>query len=145
MDARHLVEAHGGTIRAESAGKGKGATFSVMPPLMLSSRGARVRVAASASEAITAIEDFRPEVLLCDIAMPGEDGYSSLIRKVRALGKARGGGDIPAVALTALAGEENRRLALSAGFQIHLTKPVDMDRLTRAVAELSSRTTSVYP
>jgi two-component system CheB/CheR fusion protein len=192
---RHLVEAHGGTIQAESPGKGKGAVFSVLLPLisadveeaeelvipetspssnetltlagrqsllndlrilvvdddvgtresvaeMLSGTGATVRVAASASEAITAVQDFRPEVLLCDIAMPEEDGIS-LIRKVRALGSDRGG-DTPALALTALAGEENRRLALSAGFQMHLTKPVDMDLLTRAVADLSHRPLSMH-
>ncbi len=187
--ARHLVEAHGGTIQGESAGRGKGAAFSILLPLMtaheetfdeethvsegprsndglevanrhgllndlrilvvddnlgtrdamaemLSQMGANVAVAASASEAITAVEDFRPEVLLCDIAMPGEDGYS-LIRRMRALG---GGKSIPAVALTALAGEQDRRRALAAGFQMHLVKPVDIDQLTQAVAELSHRT-----
>ena len=74
-------------------------------------------------------------MLLCDVAMPGEDGYS-LIRRVRALGP---GEDIPAAAITALAGEEDRRRALAAGFQMHLVKPVDIDRLAQAVAELSHR------
>jgi CheY-like chemotaxis protein len=83
------------------------------------------------------LEEFRPEVLLCDIAMPVEDGYS-LIRRVRALGDARGG-DVPAVALTALARAGDRRRALAAGFQNYLTKPVDLDDLAEAVAELSSR------
>ena len=107
---------------------------------VLSGRGAQVRVAESATEAMAAVEAFRPEVLVCDIAMPGEDGYS-LLRRVRALGSARGG-DLRALALTALAGEENRRQALLAGFQMHLTKPVDMDRLTQAVAALSPRKSS---
>lgn len=182
---RHLVDAHGGSVQAESAGRGKGATFSVTLPViraraevvedevivsrtvspqaslndlrilvvdddpgtrdavadMLRERGAQVRVAESASEAMTAVEAFRPEVLLCDIAMPGEDGYS-LIRRVRALGAARGGGDIPALALTAFAGEEHRHRALSAGFQLHLPKPVDMDHLTQAVADLAQRPTT---
>ena len=74
-------------------------------------------------------------MVLCDIAMPGEDGYS-LLQKVRAMGR---GEDVPAAAITALAGEEDRRRALAAGFQMHLVKPVDIDRLAQAVAELSHR------
>jgi len=195
---RHLVEAHGGTVHAESAGKGKGAAFVVLLPLMaaqndegdeesgavsskpwakdgfkmvshgrllnhlrvlivdddvgtrdavaevLTETGADVRVAGSANEAITAVEAFRPQLLLCDISMPGEDGYS-LIGRVRKLGVARGGGDIPALALTALAGEDDRRMALAAGYQMHLAKPIDVDRLTRAVLDLSRRVTTVQP
>jgi two-component system, chemotaxis family, CheB/CheR fusion protein len=183
----HLVGLHGGTIRAESAGTGKGATFVVSLPLeriareqveqvdghprllepsisdepddprrldelrvlvvdddpgtreavseMLEGTGAQVRVAASAAAGLTAVEDFRPGVVLCDIAMPGEDGYS-FIGRMRALGLDRGGA-VPALALTALASEEDRRRALAAGFQMHVTKPVDIRRLTQAVAELS--------
>jgi CheY-like chemotaxis protein len=66
--------------------------------------------------------------------MPGEDGYSFL-RRLRARGAANGG-DIPAVALTALVGESDRALALSAGYQMHLPKPVDLDRLRQAVVRL---------
>jgi CheY-like chemotaxis protein len=84
------------------------------------------------------VEDFRPEVLVCDIAMRGR----ALIRRVRDLGADRGGGAIPALALTAFAGEENRRRALSAGFQMYLAKPVDMDHLLQAVADLSHRPTA---
>jgi two-component system, chemotaxis family, CheB/CheR fusion protein len=186
---RHMVEAHGGTVRAESAGAGQGATFSVTLPLMrlppqadelpavapqpsrqngsgarplaalkdlrvlvvdddagtrdavaemLGAAGAHVRVAESALEGMTEIDAFRPEVLLCDIAMPGEDGYS-FIRRIRARGPAHGG-DIPALALTALAADEDRRRALEAGFQMHVAKPVDIDRLAHAVRELASRT-----
>jgi CheY-like chemotaxis protein len=69
-------------------------------------------------------------------------GETAFIRRVRALGTARGGGEIPALALTAFAGEEDRRRALSAGFQMHLAKPVDMDHLTQAVADLSHRPTA---
>jgi CheY-like chemotaxis protein len=74
---------------------------------------------------------------VCDIAMPGEDGYS-LIRRIRALGASRGG-DVPAVAVTALARVGDRQRALAAGFQNYLTKPVDIDGLAQAVAELSCR------
>jgi two-component system CheB/CheR fusion protein len=104
---------------------------------MLSVMGAEVRASGSASEAMRALEGFRPAVLVCDIAMPGEDGYS-LIRRVRALGEARGG-DVPAIAVTALAQVGDRRRALAAGFQNYLTKPVDIDDLAQAVAEFSSR------
>jgi two-component system CheB/CheR fusion protein len=101
---------------------------------MLGRTSARVRVAASAIEAMAAVEEFRPEVVLCDIAMPGEDGYSFL-RRLRARGPARGG-DIPALAFTALAGDGDRRQALAAGFQMHLIKPVDIDHLRQAVIAL---------
>ena len=72
--------------------------------------------------------------MLTDINMPGEDGYS-LIRKVRAL-KPEQGSDIPAIALTAMARAEDSENALSAGFQIHLPKPVDIDELAEAIASL---------
>ena len=104
---------------------------------MLGGMGAEVRASGSASDAMQTFEGFRPEVLVCDIAMPGEDGYS-LIRRVRALGAARGG-DVPAVALTALAEAGDRRRALAAGFQNYLTKPVDIDDLVQAVGEFSYR------
>jgi len=102
---------------------------------MLAQLGAKVALAASAAEAMTALGEFRPEVLLCDIAMPGEDGYT-LLRKIRAVGPA-GGGDIPALALTALAGDDDRQQALSSGFQMHMIKPFDIGQLTEAVVELS--------
>jgi two-component system, chemotaxis family, CheB/CheR fusion protein len=86
---------------------------------------------------VTAVVEFRPEVLVSDVAMPGEDGYA-FIRRVRALGAARGG-TVPALALTALAGDEDHRRALLEGFQMHLAKPVDIDLLTRSVAEISRR------
>ena len=101
--------------------------------------GARVRLAGSAAQAMEVVDEFRPEVLLCDIAMPVEDGYSFL-RRLRARGAA-GGGDIPAMALTALAGEGDRALALAAGFQMYLPKPIDVNRLRQAVVDLVASAT----
>ena len=102
---------------------------------MLEGTGAEVRVAESAAAGLALFEDFRPGVVLCDIAMPGEDGYS-FIRRMRALGCGRGGAT-PALALTALASEDDRLRAISAGFQMHVAKPVDSNRLTQAVVDLS--------
>jgi len=98
---------------------------------MLQRRGAQVALAGSAVEASAVVKQFQPDVLVCDIAMPGEDGYS-FIRRLRSLGAANGGA-IPALALTALATDSDRRQALSAGFQAHLTKPIDIGHLTRAI------------
>lgn len=103
---------------------------------VLRGQGAQVCLAGSADEAMTAVEDFRPDLLLSDISMPGEDGYS-LMGRVRGLGAARGGGDLPALAFSALSGPENVRCALAAGFQAHLAKPADIDHLIRAVRKLS--------
>jgi PAS domain S-box-containing protein len=96
--------------------------------------GASVSAASSAQEAVAAMPQFHPHILVSDISMPGEDGYS-LIRQVRSLHEAQGG-RIPAVALTALARKEDRRSALLAGFQMHLAKPVEPNELTTAVANL---------
>jgi CheY-like chemotaxis protein len=177
---RDLVELHGGTIRAESLGENRGASFSVMLPIksdhplsdtqrilkdpqavddkpvnldgirvlivddeadareafgvLLSSFGADVKAAGSATEALNIFAKFKPHVLISDIAMPEEDGYS-LIKKVRALEKAAGG-RTPALAMTAYAGEEDVRHALSAGFQVHLSKPVDGHHLAKTNAML---------
>lgn len=179
--ARHLVEIHGGTIRAASRGKGKGATFTITLPLIeavmktgelaavgenglatmpqlsgvnvllvdddsdtlnvmataLAGRQANVTAVSSAGEAIQAIKQNRPDVLVSDIAMPDVDGYG-LIAKVRSLEK----GDaqsIPAVAITAYAKEEDRKRALSSGFQIYLPKPVELAELVRVVARAVRR------
>jgi CheY-like chemotaxis protein len=88
----------------------------------------------SAAVALTVIGQWRPDVLVSDISMPGEDGYT-LIRKVRALDAAQGG-RIPALAFTALPGSENRERALAAGFQSYLSKPADPFDLVRIVAKL---------
>lgn len=100
--------------------------------------GAEVSVAGSSPEAIAAIKHKRPDVLVCDIGMPGEDGYA-LIERVRALGDKRGG-KTPAVALTAYAREEDRRRALAAGFQVHLSKPIQPSELVAVVASVAGRT-----
>jgi PAS domain S-box-containing protein len=99
--------------------------------------GAAVTEAASAAEALAALEHARPDVLVSDIGMPGENGYE-LIKRVRALPAERGG-RVPAVALTAYAGPKDRRRALLAGFHTHLAKPVEPDELLAVLASLSAR------
>ena len=186
---RHLVEIHGGTVRAESPGEGLGATFIVSLPLMGASKhqvqppkfevnlvgshtnriahspsldglrllivddevdfrelvttmlgryGAVVKAAASAGEALVYLEKWKPDVLVADIGMQDEDGYG-LIRKVRALSADRGG-STPAVALTAYARAEDRLRALSAGYHIHLAKPITGPELAAAVANVAGHT-----
>ena len=170
---RHLIELHGGTIKADSAGEGKGATFAIklplalqdtkhrkkltenlqtkesarprftsLPPLnelkvllvdddpdtlhilsvILAESKAIVQSATSVSEALEILEWYQADVLVSDLAMPGEDGYS-LIRKVRAL-EARTGRQTPAVALTSYVRVEDRARALSSGFNMFVPKPV---------------------
>lgn len=97
----------------------------------------QVTTAASASEAFDSLTRSLPHIMISDIAMPGEDGYS-LIRKVRNL-EAESGGHIPAIALTAFAREEDRILALDAGFQMHVAKPVDPFELVAVVAKLAEQ------
>jgi signal transduction histidine kinase/ActR/RegA family two-component response regulator len=107
----------------------------------LSDCGAQVLSAASAAEALALLERERPDALLADIGMPEEDGYA-LITKVRALPTERGG-RTPAAALTAYARAEDRLRALSAGFQVHLSKPVQPAELIAVVANLAGRTSAV--
>ena len=103
-----------------------------------------MRVAARASEALNLIGEFLPDVLICDIGMPDMDGYM-LMRQVRTL-PAQQGGTIPAlseampkaIALTAYAGEMNQQQALAAGFQMHISKPVEPDVLVRAIRQFST-------
>jgi PAS domain S-box-containing protein len=181
---KYLVELHGGTIEAASAGEGQGATFKVTLPvraiatplgeaegapvsgkvskeltgvralvvddeddarelldLALSQYGADVVAVSSAAEAYTLITatppQERPDVMVADIGMPDEDGYS-LIRRVREWERARGA-YIPAVALTAYGRVEDRIHALKAGFQMHVAKPVDPDELAIAIQSLINR------
>ena len=172
---RHLVELHGGTVRAESEGEGRGATFTVTLPLLplgqpvddlqprlpldeesparwtptfqglrvlvvdddqdtcetiravLKRAGAEVRTCLSASQALTVMDSWVPDLLVSDIAMPGEDGHAFL-KKLRSLPPDRGG-RTPAVALTAFQGRDVRLKSVYAGFHYHLTKPVDLDKL----------------
>jgi two-component system CheB/CheR fusion protein len=102
---------------------------------LLSSFGAETKAAASAREALAVFSEFKPHVLMSDIAMPGEDGYS-LMRKIRALGPTRGG-EVPSLALTAYAGGEDVQRAYSAGFQAHLAKPVESIDLARMITNLA--------
>jgi CheY-like chemotaxis protein/two-component sensor histidine kinase len=174
---RNLVEAHGGSVRAESEGTGRGATFVVelpatairaparaslldngeagaMPSLAgirvllvddqpdavelaqsaLSGAGADVQAARSAGEAMSVLSRWTPDVLVSDIGMPDVDGYT-LIREVRAL-PPHAGGTIPAIALTAYVQADDRVRALSAGYQLHVPKPVDPRELALAVGNL---------
>jgi signal transduction histidine kinase/DNA-binding response OmpR family regulator len=173
---RELVELHGGTVDAESAGLNQGASFIVSLPAAtgsaqpgktatmpqaprldgvrvlvidddpntlemlteaLAAGGAHVTGADSARRALDAFEATQPDVVVSDIAMPGEDGLW-LMHRIRLLpGKA---GRTPAVALTALARKEDRVRALKAGYQMHLAKPVRMDDLCSVIATLAERT-----
>jgi CheY-like chemotaxis protein len=103
--------------------------------LLLERFGAVVTAVQGVPEALEALERERPDVLITDIEMPGENGYV-LIRKVRALRPERGG-EIPAVALTGLPGAAEGAQLLRAGFQSHVPKPVDARRLTAVVAMLA--------
>ena len=96
-----------------------------------------VTVVPSAAEALEAVRRERPDVLLSDVEMPGEDGYA-FIAKVRALPPEEGG-RTPAAALTAYARMEDRTKALRAGFQLHVPKPVDPAELVAVVANLATR------
>ena len=96
---------------------------------------ARVTAVPSAGAALTALERWKPHVMVSDIAMPQESGYV-LMRKIRRLTPEQGG-TIPALALTAYAGADDVTLALSAGFQAHAAKPIEPVRLARAVADLA--------
>lgn len=205
---RHLVELHGGTVRAESEGKGKGATFTVELPLvskdkealtsqmvatsaereivtiratgsygrpkkintrevranstedvslngisvllveddsdartlihqMLELRGARVTSTASAAEALKQFSATVPDVLVSDIAMPDEDGYS-LLRKVRSLPRERGG-DTPAIAITGYASAKDKADTFAAGYQAHVAKPLEPADLITAIEQVIRR------
>jgi PAS domain S-box-containing protein len=99
--------------------------------------GADVTALASVGEAVEALEREKPDVLVSDIGMPGEDGYA-LIRKVRALGPERGG-QVPAAALTGFAQGDDTTRVLSAGYQVHLPKPVEPSQLAQVVGTLAGR------
>jgi CheY-like chemotaxis protein len=96
--------------------------------------GAEVVACGTAADALDALARGKPDLILSDIGLPGEDGYE-LIRKVRA----GDGGDIPAVALTAYARVEDRMRALSEGFQMYIAKPVEPGELVRTLEELLGR------
>lgn len=102
---------------------------------LLTQYGADVLTVASASGVLVTLEAFQPTVLVSDIAMPEMDGYT-LIQKVRALPPTQGG-QVPAIALTAHAREDDYQRALSSGFQRHITKPLEPERLVQAVVTLT--------
>ncbi len=186
---RQLVELHGGTISAASAGENLGSTFSLELPLVLTSErqttqkgekakiphetigdgfsknqitkkltgvsvllvddeldtlemldaaltveGAQVRVAISARDAFEILQDWQPDALVSDIAMPDEDGYS-LIKKVRELAPEKGG-LIPAIAMTAYVRVEDRMRVLASGFQMYVPKPAESAELINAITNL---------
>lgn len=181
---RHIVGLHGGTVTADSLGKGHGATFVITLPLALlpanvtpgvvedrsdpadpidgphpsnSLNGCRVLLVdddsdarqgltvmlerhhaqvAGASSAATALEiapSFRPDVVITDLAMPEQDGFS-LLRELRQL-PAEQGGEVPTIALTAYARPEDRKRVMEAGFNAHVAKPINPAELLRVVRE----------
>ena len=184
---RHLVELHGGDVRADSPGEGQGATFTVSLPVApvhlrvpaeerahpptpdalpehecperldglrllvvdderdaremlavgLGHCGAEVVTASSVGEALEAIRVGKFDVLVSDIGMPGEDGYE-LIRRLRVL-PPEDGGRTPAVALTAYARTEDRLRSMRAGFEMHVSKPVELTELIVVIANLARR------
>ena len=99
--------------------------------------GAEVKACTSASEALAKLAEWKPDVILSDIAMPDEDGYS-FINKVRALPREKGG-ETPAAALTAYARDVDRRQALDAGYQMHIAKPIGAGQLVSMIARLAGR------
>jgi CheY-like chemotaxis protein len=107
---------------------------------VLAGAGAVVRGCRSAAEELETFRQWRADIVVSDIEMPDEDGYA-LIRKIRGLGTDRGGAT-PAVALTAYGRTQDRAMALTAGFNMHVPKPVDPGELTAIVATLA-RPTSV--
>jgi hypothetical protein len=105
--------------------------------LMLTNHGAEVMACASTAEALRTLDEWRPDVLVSDIGMPGEDGYE-LIKKVRARGM-EGGGFIPAIAVTAYVRREDVHRAYMAGYQAHIAKPIEPVELAITVASLVGR------
>jgi CheY-like chemotaxis protein len=103
---------------------------------LLEECGAAVTMASSTAEALDRLQNNRFDVLVCDIGMPGEDGYT-LIRKARALA-AEQGGKVPAIALTAFARSKDRVRAMLAGYNVHLAKPVEPRELVATVASLAA-------
>ena len=184
---RHLVELHGGTVRAHSDGAECGSTFTIQLPIaverkdpkkagwptdtypqtensirflpvpslkdvqvlmvdddqdtlqilkvMLEEQQAQVQTATSAAEALEILEWYKPSVLVFDLTMPDEDGYS-LIRRIRSL-DGKGGSRVPAVALTTHVRIDDRARALSAGFNMFVPKPVEAQELITAIANLA--------
>lgn len=178
---RHIVELHGGTVAVDSAGKGAGATFTVVFPTratdsssvktpkpqrinkaptslnglrllivddepdtkellasVLDHEGAIVSTAESVQQALALFETDSPDILISDIAMPGENGYA-LLEKLREIEKRQGRRRIPAIALTAFAREDDRKRAFLAGFDMHLSKPVESAKLISTILDAATQ------
>jgi CheY-like chemotaxis protein len=105
-----------------------------MLAMILEYSGALVATADSAAEAMCVLERERSQVLISDIGLPDEDGFS-LLRRVRALPASRGG-NIPAIALTGHGTREDRAQTLGEGFQAHLTKPIALDEMLTALVRV---------
>lgn len=103
---------------------------------ILEEGGAQVRVATAAREGFEMFRQWRPEILVSDIGLPDESGYA-LIREIRAL-PADQGGQTPAVALTAHVDQHAREQALSAGYEVHISKPLEPTTFMKVVARLGS-------
>ncbi|MEC4816664.1 MAG: ATP-binding protein [Scytonema sp. PMC 1069.18] len=171
---KHIVELHGGTVKAESPGVGQGTTLTVRFPLLsiptskmeeeaimqdrltlhgvrvltvddevdnleliafiLEEAGAAVTSLSSAKAVLEVFEQIQPDILVADIGMPEIDGYT-LLRQIRNMSPEQGG-QVPAIALTAYAGEVNEQQALQAGFQLHISKPVEPDVLIEAIIQI---------
>ena len=94
--------------------------------------GSEVRCCESTADALKAFREWKPDILVSDIGMPNEDGFA-LIKKLRKL-RLKRAREIPAVALTAYATDDDRERTLSAGFQMHVTKPIEPEALVRSIA-----------
>jgi CheY-like chemotaxis protein len=108
-----------------------------MLQVLLENHGAQVRAVASAAEAFQCLREWRPDILVSDIGLPGENGYE-LLQRIRAL-PAEEGGRTPAIALTAYARAEDRARALRAGFDMHVPKPVEAAELLAVLAAAAER------
>ena len=183
---RNIVEMHGGSVRAESAGKDRGATFTIALPIRalsdfpreeeshvahevkseapstlqesvrldgvgvlvvdddpdsrellkiwLTTSGAEVTTCVSSADALAEIKRQKPDCIVSDVGMPGEDGYG-FMTKLREFEK-KDGGKIPAIALTGFAGADHKIRADAAGYQAHISKPVALGKLTSEIARL---------
>jgi len=103
--------------------------------VILEDYGIKVITAISASEAFEKFKQSKPDVLICDIAMPGKDGYW-LIGEIKKL-ESEPSEQIPAIALTACATEQDRILCIEAGFQVHLTKPIEPSELVQTLVSIA--------